>query len=146
MNMEDLTGTQVLVNPQLTSDAAQKQGHRGMITYADPAADDFVVSFGKEQALYASDALLVMRQPREIFSDLQVDYKNFEKQELKDLYRIGMLLDSGRENDRRAAMDIVLANPKVQDFAMESLEKRLGPLIGAVAAQQTEMSNSRGRQ
>lgn len=142
---DDLTGTQVVVNPNLSDDPVNKQGQSGTITFADPGADDFFVSFGKEQGLYASDALLVFRNPNDIYADLMANTKKLDKQEIKDLYRIGMLLDSGQSRDQKAALEMVLANPKVREYTLMSLEQKLGPLIGATEDQQQEMTAARGR-
>ena len=140
---DDVTGTLVLVHPELSDDPVQKQGQSGMITFADPGNDEFFVSFGKETALYSSDALLAFKQPNAIYDGLLANIKNLDKQEIKDLYRIGMLLDSRQPKDQKLAMDMVLANPKIREYTLQSLEEKLGPMIGAEATH--DISTSRGR-
>jgi hypothetical protein len=67
-NNEDLTGTLVLVHPELKDDPVNKQGQTGMLLYLDTEKDDVYVTFGKgQQALYSSDALLVFKTPQEIY-------------------------------------------------------------------------------
>lgn len=62
---DDLTGTLVLVHPELTEDPVNKQGQMGMIMFAETEKDDIYVTFGKnERALYSSDALLVFKNPK----------------------------------------------------------------------------------
>lgn len=141
--IEDMTGALVLVHPELSEDPVNKQGQVGTITFSDPLNDEFFVSFGKETALYSSDALLAFKKPNAIYDDLLANIKNMDKQEIKDLYRIGMLLDSRQPKDQKLAMDMVLANPKIREYTLVSLKEKLGPIIGAEATY--DMSASRGR-
>lgn len=51
--MDDLTGTLVLVNPDLKEAPVKRQGQTGMLLYENTEKDDMYVTLGKgEQALY----------------------------------------------------------------------------------------------
>ena len=58
MNKHDeLTGTFVLVHPQLLTDPAEKKNQIGIIASAEIENDNVIVSFGNEgQALFSADA------------------------------------------------------------------------------------------
>lgn len=144
-SMNDLTGTPVMIHPDLADDPVNKQGQIGLVTFANFSTDDIYVSFGKEQALYASDALLVFRNPNDIYRDLLTNAKSLATTDIKDLYRIGMLLDSGQSKDQKTAMELILANPTIRNYALMTLEDKLGPLLNAAEEQKPNLSASRGR-
>jgi hypothetical protein len=141
---EDLTGTRVLVHPELGDDPLQKRGQTGIITFADLARDDVYVTFGgPETGLYGSDALLVFKKPNDIYRDILTNTKDIPTPVLKDLYRVNMLLDSGRATDAKIAMEMAAASPGVAERAMLSLQEKFGLEIGQTET--AEMSQNRGR-
>jgi hypothetical protein len=141
---EELTGTLVLVHPDLPHDPVNKQGKVGMILYADLEKDDIFVTFGKgEQALYASDALLVFKKPQAIYQELLNNNRKMAIADLKALYRVGMLLDSGTGKDAKDAMRLVAENPGVHSYAMQSLQAKLGREVGF--SQDQSINAGRGR-
>jgi hypothetical protein len=142
---DELTGTQVLVHPELPDDPMQQQGRLGIITFTDLSSDEIFVSFGKEQGLYSSDALLVFRKPDDIYRDLLNHTREIDTKDIKDLYRIGMLLDSGRAPDQKAAMEMAAGNPAIHSYTFMTLQEKLGLSLGTAEAQQTDLVPSRGR-
>ncbi|MBT2560135.1 hypothetical protein J7E50_02730 [Pedobacter sp. ISL-68] len=122
--MDELTGTYVLVHPQLPSDPAARQGQIGMITYADLEKDDVYVSFGKDgPALYAADALMVLKKPGDIYTHLMNEAKNLTKDDYKTLFQINLLQSQGDTKQIRSAMEMARDNSAVRDFSMTTLDK-----------------------
>jgi len=143
---DDLTGTLVLVHPELTEDPVNKQGQMGMIIFAEPEKDDIYVTFGKnERALYSTDALLVFKKPNEIYQQLMTNVKHIPVEDLKALYRIGILLDNGTGKGAKEAMQLAVENPGIIGKAMETLQSRLGLDIGIAAEQAQTNTHSYGR-
>lgn len=137
---DDLTGTMVLVHPELPEDPVNKQGQTGMIMFADLEKDDIYVTFGKnERALYGSDALLVFKKPNDIYKELMTNVRDIPVPDLKAIYRIGMLLDNGTSKDAKAAMQLAIDNPGVHSRAMETLQSKLG--LNVQVAEQQERTN-----
>lgn len=117
----------VLVHPELKDDPVNQQGQVGMLLYANTEKDDIYVAFGQGlQGLYSSNAVLVPKSPRDIYSDLLTDTKNIPAGELKTLYRVGMLLDNGRSESAKQAMRLLAENPQAIPRAMITLQERLG--------------------
>lgn len=128
MNKNDeLTGTFVLVNPQLTNDPAGMQNKIGVITSAEVENDNVFVSFGKEgQGLYSADALLVLRKHGSIQFDAVHNATKLDVQDFKDLLRVSMFANSPFMKDRREAMEMARKNRTVMEYSMISLEEELG--------------------
>lgn len=128
MNKHDeLSGTLVLVHPQLLTDPADKKNQIGIIASAEIENDNVVVSFGNEgQALFSADALLVLKKPGSIHFDTMQDHLKMNAQDFKDLLRVGMLANSSLTKDHRQAIEISRDNPAVLEYSMASLEEELG--------------------
>lgn len=128
MNKHDeLSGTFVLVHPQLLTDPAEKKNQIGIIASAEIENDNVVVSFGSEgQALFSADALLVLKKPGSIHFDTMQDHLKMNTHDFKDLLRVGMLANSNLTKDRRQAIEISRDNPAVLAYSMASLEEELG--------------------
>ncbi|WP_426584202.1 hypothetical protein [Mucilaginibacter sp. R-33] len=123
---DDLTGTLVLVHPDLTGDPAKRQGQIGIVTGADLSNDDIFVSFGKgEQALYSTDALLVFKPAAEIYGLLMNDARNAGKEDFKALFQVNLMQQHNTSGLVRKAMDIVKDNKVVREFSMDTLEHQL---------------------
>jgi hypothetical protein len=143
---DDLTGTLVLVHPELPEDPVNKQGQMGMIMFAEPEKDDFYVTFGKnERALYSGDSLLVFKKPGEIYKGLMSDTKNLSIPDFKALHRIGMLLDNGTSQGSKDAMKLAAENPGVHSRAMETLQSKLGLEVSIAAEKEQTNTQSYGR-
>jgi hypothetical protein len=143
---DDLTGTMVLVHPELPEDPVNKQGQTGMIMFADLDKDDIYVTFGKnERALYGSDALLVFKKPNDIYKELMTNVRDISIPDMKALYRIGILLDNGASKDVKEAMQLAIDNPGVHSRAMETLQSKLGLEIHRTEQQEQTNVQSYGR-
>ena len=128
MNKHDeLSGTFVLVHPDLINDPADKKNQIGIISTAELENDNVVVSFGKlGQSLFSADALLVLRNPSAIHFDTMKDRFQLETPDFKELLRVGLLANSSLTKDRRHAMEIARNNPTVLAYSMATLEEELG--------------------
>jgi hypothetical protein len=128
MNKHDeLSGTLVLVHPQLLTDPAEKKNQIGIIASAEIENDNVIVSFGNDgQALFSADALLVLKKPASIHFDTMQDHLKMNTQNFKDLLRVGMLANSNLTKDHRQAIEISRDNPAVLAYSMASLEEELG--------------------
>jgi len=123
---DELTGTLVLVHPELTDDPAGRQGQIGIITGADLENDDVFVSFGKgEQALYSTDALLVFKQPDVIYDLLMNDARKASQADFKALFQVNLMQQHGLTPLVRKAMEFVKDNKVVREFSMDTLENQL---------------------
>ena len=120
---DDLQGTVVLVHPGLTHDPAGMQNQIGVIQSADLANDDIFVSFDGQQGLYSADALLVLL-PQEEFHRRANGFTG-EAAEIKPLLHLDLFLSFGGENKERKAMEVAKANPLIQRFCLETLEKKI---------------------
>jgi hypothetical protein len=124
---DELSGTLVLVHPQLLTDPAERKNQIGIIASAEIENDNVVVSFGnKGQALFSADALLVLRKPGSIHFDTMQDHTKMNTQDFKDLLKVGLLANSSLTKDHRQAIEISRGNPAVLEYSMASLEEELG--------------------
>jgi hypothetical protein len=124
---DELSGTLVLVHPQLLTDPAEKKNQIGIIASAEIENDNVIVSFGNDgQALFSADALLVLKKPASIHFDTMQDHLKMNTQNFKDLLRVGMLANSNLTKDHRQAIEISRDNPAVLAYSMASLEEELG--------------------
>lgn len=124
---DELSGTLVLVHPQLLNDPAEKKNQIGLITSAEIENDNVIVSFGNQgQALFSADALLVLKKPGSIHFDTMQDHLKMNSQDFKDLLNVGMLANSNLTKDHRQAIEISRDNPVVLKYSMASLEEELG--------------------
>lgn len=145
-NEEDLTGTLVLVHPELQEDPVNKQGQIGMLLYANTDKDDMYVTFGKgEQALYSSSALLIPKRSKDIFADLMENSKKIPVADFKTLFQVSNLLDLGTSLKAKEAMQLIAANPSVIPRATITLEERLGLETSQEAAVTETLAVGRGR-
>ena len=128
MNKHDeLTGTFVLVHPQLVYDPAGKSNEIGIISTAALEDDNVVVSFGKDgQALFSADALLVLRKPADIQFDALRDARSLDTADFKKLLQIVSLAGSQFTKHHREAMEMARDNPAVLEYSLASLEEELG--------------------
>jgi hypothetical protein len=126
-NPEELTGTIVLVHPDLADDPAQRQGQIGMVTFANLEKDDVYVTFGmRQQSLYSTDALLVLKEPAEIYRDLLTHSKELSTADFKTLFQISLLEEYGQPKSIRTAIEMAMGNEAVRSHSMTSLQDRLG--------------------
>ncbi|SDF27750.1 hypothetical protein SAMN05216464_11598 [Mucilaginibacter pineti] len=141
---EELRGTLALVHHELTDDPAKRQGQIGMITDIDLDQDDVFVSFEKgHQAKYSTDALLVLRNHKDVYRDLMSNATKMDSPDFKALFQLNLLQQSGSAKDLRSAMEIAQSNEKIRAYSMSSLEDKLG--VVRDFAEYQEQAVTRGR-
>jgi hypothetical protein len=125
---EELTGTLVLVHPDLKNDPAGKWGEIGVITGADLKNDDIYVGFGRNgQGVYGSDALLIMKPPATIYKQLEEQKANLNTNDYKALFQIALLLEyQSSSANIKNAIGLALKSDVVRNQSMQSLEDALG--------------------
>ncbi|SDF94309.1 hypothetical protein SAMN05421827_102201 [Pedobacter terrae] len=122
----EIQGTYAQVHPKL-DDPVGRQGQIGMITYADLERDDVYINFEKgQQALYSSNALLVMRKSNEIYRDTISKVSELSTADFKMLLEISMKMQSSNLQEHRAALEMSLTNETTRQFSQISLQERLG--------------------
>ncbi|WP_183580298.1 hypothetical protein HDF18_13200 [Mucilaginibacter sp. X5P1] len=123
---DDLTGSLVLVHPDLQDDPAKKQNQIGIITHADIENDNVIVSFGKgEQALYSTDALLTLKSANDIYRDLLNNNKDLDKSDFKALFQISLLQEYGTSGQNKSAIELAMKNDTLRNYSMVTLEDSL---------------------
>jgi hypothetical protein len=125
--MEELTGHLVMVHPDLTNDPVDRQGQIGIITSASLEKDEIYVGFGTDKlGLYSTDALLVLKPHRELYSALLTHARDLETPDFKTLMEASLLQQKGGVSDLRDAMGLALSNERVLAFSTVSLQQALG--------------------
>ena len=123
---DELTGTLVLVHPDLLIDPASKQGQIGMITGTDMQKDDFYVSFGRgEKALYSADALMVLKPAETIYTTLMTHGIDTGYEDFKTLFQINLLQQHGGPDSIKKAMGLAISNDSLRNNSLHSLEDHL---------------------
>ena len=141
---EELRGTLALVHHELTDDPAKRQGQIGMITDIDLEKDDVYVSFEKgNQAKYSTDALLVLRNHKDVYRDLMSNATKMEGPDFKALFQLNLLQQSGSRKDLQSAMEIAQGNEKIRAYSMSSLEDKLGVVRDFVEYQEQSVARAR---
>jgi len=121
--MEELTGQLVVVHPQLTTDPVSRQGQIGVIAIADLKKDTISIGFGGGPlGRYSADALLVLKDKRELYQDIMTGVKDMDSATFKDLLDINMKQEYSDYGHISAAMKIAVENPEVMKRSMISLE------------------------
>jgi hypothetical protein len=127
INEENLRGTIVMMHPEMWQAHADKQGVIGEILKADPARDDFHVTYGGPQPhLHSSDALLVLKPADEIMEYLQNHSIDLTPYDFQDLRSIARMLHHGTPKHLRSAMELVRDNESIREQSVSSLEEVLG--------------------
>jgi len=123
---DELTGTLVMVHPDLKGDPISKQGNIGVITTENFENDYVCVSFRTgEHGYYTHDALLVLKKSTTIYKDLLRNAKKLETAHFKILLRISLLVDSGLNKDKRAAMELAISNEIVRSYVLYPLAETI---------------------
>jgi len=128
MNQTDeLTGTLVLVHPDLTKDPAGRPGEPGVITGLDQHGDNAYVSFGKSgQLMYGLDALLVPRPRAEIQETLSRHGSELSLADHTALFRIALLQDYNPSSANiKTAFSLALQSETVRKYGMQSVQEAL---------------------
>ncbi|WCT13885.1 hypothetical protein [Mucilaginibacter jinjuensis] len=125
MNQE-LTGTLVMVHPDLKGDPICKQGNVGTIVTESIENDYVCVSFRTgEQGYYTHDVLLTLKKPATIYAEILKNATLLPSADFKQLLRISLLVESDECKDKRAAMELAISNEMIRKYIMLPLKQRI---------------------
>lgn len=123
---DELTGTLVMVHPDLKGDPICKQGNVGIVTTESLENDYVCVSFRTgEQGYYTHDVLLTLKRPATIYADILRNSTVLPTGDFKQLLRISLLIDSGLNKDKRAAMELAIGNEVIREYIMQPLTQTI---------------------
>ncbi|GAA3989442.1 hypothetical protein [Mucilaginibacter dorajii] len=125
---QNLKGTVVMLHPEMWEAHADKEGVIGEIVKADLVRDDFYVKYGgrAESRLHSADALMVLKEPDEIYEYLQNHAADISPYDFKDLKTIARLTDRGTVKQMRTAMELVEKNENIREASVTPLDKIIG--------------------
>jgi len=121
MENENLTGSLVLVHPELENDPLKKQGQIGILTYPRELHEMYVSFPGGAEGIYEWNNLLKLKGKQEIFDDLMKNGSAMEQNDFKAMYKIMLLQDRGTSKGTIDALEIARDNPGIWDRALEPL-------------------------
>lgn len=123
---ENLKGSAVLVNPDFLEDLHGRAGQIGLLTTIDPLEDEALVTFDDgRQALYASDALMLLKRPGELYQNALVQVHNMSAADFKTLLQISLYQDHGTPQALQKALELARDNPGVRSWGLDQLENRV---------------------
>jgi len=125
MKNEDLTGSLVLVRPDLTNAPARQQGQIGIVSYVDLKDDVFVSFKDGTEGIYKGGSLFRLKSRDTIFTDLMSNASSLELKDFKDLYKISLLLDKGRNTDVWQALEIAGGNPGIWKGSLVAIDNSM---------------------
>ncbi len=142
--MEELTGTVVLVHPELMNDPVNRQGHVGIVATADLGQDEVFVGFGKGPlGLYSVDALLVLKPHNEIYKDLLNHVQELDAQDFKAMLRISMLLEAGSPKQIKDALELAMTSYQTLSHSTIPLQDKLNPIREQIQTEERDFVHAR---
>lgn len=141
---DELTGTAVLVNPELANDPASRQGQIGIVTSASLERDDIYVTFGSGPlALYGSDALMVLRHPKDIYRELLSRSRQLDRADFKILFQISLLQDYGASKSIKTAIGLAIRSRVTREIALVSLQQKFDIHSAHLQSEQSQITFKR---
>jgi hypothetical protein len=123
MKNEKITGSLVLVDPQVKNDPMNKQGQIGILTYAREANENYV-SFPKGgESVYAAKDLFLLKPKSEILMELMQNGHQLPVSDFKAMYKMMMLQDLGGASNLMSAMEIARDHPAIRDKTLEAVDR-----------------------
>jgi hypothetical protein len=123
---DELTGTLVLVHPELEYDPDGRQNEIGIIVNSDLANDTILVSFqDNEYDLFTSDALLLLLPDDDIRWNLINMRREAGSPDINSLAQVDHVLKNGIGDKRFMALEIARDNKGIQPLCLQTLEESL---------------------
>lgn len=123
MKNETITGSLVLVNPQVTNDPAGKQGQIGVLVYARAADENYVKFLNGSESVYEQKNLMMLKGKDEILQELMKNGSAMALPDFKALYKIMMRQDMGTSSDLFNALEIARDHPGIWDKALDTVSR-----------------------
>lgn len=121
MNNESLTGTLVLVRPDLEKGTGAKQGYIGVLTLAFSPRENYVRFPEGGEAFYPAEQVLRLKDKKEVFNDITNNGSSMPLDDFKAMYKIMLLQDRGTSQALYAALALANDHPAVQERVLESI-------------------------
>ncbi len=123
----ELTGTVVLVHPNLLNDPFDKKNQVGVIISADLENDDVMVGFSdKSEGLFSTDALLVLKDVADIRRAAGYDFTLMPREDYYDIMEVCVMAELSGYSGRRMAVELSRESPMAQEYTMQRLDEALG--------------------
>ena len=122
----ELTGTLVLVHPELEFDPAGKRNEIGIVVNADLDTDSVLVGFqDNTRGLFTSDALLVLLPGEDIHRNLAQTDHHDPWENIRSLTQIDLVLRYGTGDKHFKALELARDNQDVHSVCLETLANSL---------------------
>lgn len=126
MITDELTGTLVLIHPELEFDPAGRRNEIGIIVNSDLDNDHILVSFqDNTYDLFTSDALLLLLPDEDIHRNLAEMDHHSPWEDIKSLTQIDLVLRYGTGDKHFKALELARNNKNVQSLCLQTLENKL---------------------
>ena len=135
MENQTLTGTLVLVQPDLENNSGPKQGHIGVLTLAFSEKENYVRFPEGGEAYFPAEQVMMLKDKQAVFNDLTNNGSSMPLDDFKAMYKIMLLQDRGTSQALYSALAIANDNPGVQERVLEPI----------TPTQKQELSNAYGR-
>jgi hypothetical protein len=121
MENGNLTGTLVLVRPDLENDPGQKRGHIGVLTLAISEKENYVRFPEGGEAYFPAAQVMMLKDKQGVFNDLTNNGSSMPLDDFKAMYKIMLLQDRGTSQALYSALAIANDNPGIQEKVLESI-------------------------
>jgi hypothetical protein len=121
MENQTLTGTLVLVQPDLENDAGTKKGLIGILTYARSETENYVRFPEGGEAYYPAERVMMLKDKQQVLNDLTENGSSMPLNDFKAMYKIMLLQDRGTSQALYSALAIANDHPGVQGNVLESI-------------------------
>lgn len=126
MITDELTGTLVLIHPELEFDPTGRRNEIGIIVNSDLDNDHILVSFqDNTYDLFTSDALLLLLPDEDIHRNLAKMDHHSPWEDIKSLTQIDLVLRYGTGDKHFKALELTRDNKNVQSLCLQTLENKL---------------------
>jgi hypothetical protein len=135
MDNKNLTGTIVLVQPDMENGTDEKRGQIGVLTLPISRNENYVRFPEGNEAFYPAHQVLMLKDKQEVINDLTNNGSSMSVDDFKAMYKIMLLQDRGTSQSLYSAMAIAKDHPGVQERVLEPISP----------AQKMELVQSYGR-
>jgi hypothetical protein len=123
MENGNLTGTLVLVQPDLENDSSAKRGHIGVLTLPFSENENYVRFPEGGESFFPAARVMMLKDKQEVFNDLTNNGSSMPLDDFKAMYKIMLLQDRGTSQALYSALAIANDNPGVQEKVLTSISQ-----------------------
>ena len=119
----------LMVSPTYNDEVIGKSGEIGLLIAGYELEDTFFLRFEDGQlGDYPAQALIALRQPREIYDHLEWNSQELQKADFRALHNIAILLEYGNLSSQKKAFMLAKANPVILEAGTIRLNEALGDI------------------